>query len=79
MNNHITRRLQSDASLVPRSAPLKCAVNVKEEFMRSSKNNVDEAVEETIKSELLDKRYKENLKIQKALKKQEEWLKLIED
>jgi len=71
--------LQSDVLLVPRSAPLKRAVNVKEEFMKSPKNNVDEAVEEAIKSELMDKRYKENLKIQEALKKQEEWLELIED
>lgn len=54
-------------------------VNLKEEFMKSLENNVDEAVEEAIKSELMDKRYKENLKIQEALKKQEEWLSLIED
>lgn len=47
--------------------------------MKSPKNNVDEAVEEAIKSALMDKRYKENLKIQEALEKQEEWLKLIED
>ncbi len=47
--------------------------------MESPKNNVDKAVEEDIKSELLNKRYKENLKIQEALKKQKEWLELIEN
>lgn len=47
--------------------------------MKSPKNNVDEAVEEAIKAELMDKRHKENLKIQETLKKQEEWLELIKD
>jgi hypothetical protein len=47
--------------------------------MKSSENNVDEAVEEAIKSELMVKRYKENLKIQEALKKQDEWIELIGD
>jgi hypothetical protein len=39
----------------------------------------DEAVEEAIKSEIMADQYKENLKIQEALKKQEEWRDLIED
>ena len=47
--------------------------------MKLSKNNVDEAVEEAIKSELMDKRHKENLKIQESLKKQDEWLELVKD
>ena len=54
-------------------------VNVKEKLMKSSENNVDEAVEEAIKSELMVKRYKENLKIQEALKRQDEWIELIGD
>lgn len=47
--------------------------------MKSQKNNVDEIVEEVIKSEILANKHKENLKIQEALKKQEEWIELIED
>jgi hypothetical protein len=47
--------------------------------MKLPKNSVEEAVEDAIKSELLDKRHKENLKIQETLKKQEEWLALIKD
>jgi hypothetical protein len=55
------------------------SVNPKEEFMKLPKNSVEEAVEDAVKSELLDKRHKENLKIQDTLKKQEEWLALIKD
>ncbi|MCP3873714.1 MAG: hypothetical protein GY699_11230 [Desulfobacteraceae bacterium] len=47
--------------------------------MKLSENNVDEAVEETIKSEILANQHKENLKIREALKKQEEWQGLLED
>ena len=47
--------------------------------MKSLENNVDEAVEEVMKSEIATKQHKENLKIQEALKKQEGWRDLIED
>ncbi len=47
--------------------------------MKSSEENVDEAVEETIKSEIVGQQFRENLKMQDALKKQEGWRDLIED
>ncbi len=47
--------------------------------MKSPEEKVDKAVEEVIKSEIMAKQHRENLKIQDALKKQEGWRDLIED
>ncbi len=46
--------------------------------MNSSEENVDRAVEDAILLEIEAKQYRENLKIQDALKKQEGWRDLIE-
>ena len=47
--------------------------------MKPSEDNADKIDEDAIKSEITTRQYKENLKIKKALKKQEQWQYLIED
>ncbi len=47
--------------------------------MKPSEDNADKIDEDAIKLEITAKQYKENLKIKKAIKKQEKWRYLIED
>lgn len=47
--------------------------------MESPQENYEEPAEENIESEIVARQYRENLKMQEALKKQQEWRNLIEE
>ena len=51
----------------------------KEDSMKSPEENGDKTAEELAKVEITARQYRENLKMQEALKKQEQWRDLLEE